>query len=334
MVEETPSAEWPGDPLGPRRPSMTEAAATVRRLMTEVDADAPDRAVVDDALLDPAAADDAARWRREVDLLLAERDRLVRGPGPLEVALPDHLTVSQLVLLHRDPQALARPLRRPMPSRPDPYARRGTAFHTWLEQRFGAVRLLDVDELPGAADEDAAPDDALAELQELFLASDWADRTPIEVEVPFATAVGGVVLRGRMDAVFADPGGRFDVVDWKTGRRPAGADERAAAIQLAAYRLAWAHLAGVPVEQVRAAFHYVRAGETVRPVDLLDAAGPGRAGHRPANRGRELAGQSAEGQFGQQRAAVGDHRVVEQRVGRVVGRCGGRVAAPAGRRRG
>ena len=49
---------------------------------------------------------------------------------------------------------------------PDPYARRGTAFHAWLEQRFGADRLLDLDELPGAADEDAAPDEELAALQE------------------------------------------------------------------------------------------------------------------------------------------------------------------------
>jgi DNA helicase-2/ATP-dependent DNA helicase PcrA len=160
-----------------------------------------------------------------------------------------------------------------MPSRPDPYARRGTAFHTWLEQRFGAVRLLDVDELPGAADEHAAPDEALAELQEKFLESPWADRIPVDVEIPFATMIGGVVVRGRMDAVFADTGGRFDVVDWKTGRPPAGADERAAAVQLAAYRLAWAELAAVPVKRVRAAFHYVRDGRTVRPADLLDAAG-------------------------------------------------------------
>ena len=204
---------------------MTEAAAVVRRLMSEADADVTRPGGGRRRRCStPAAADDAARWRREVDLLLAERDRLARGPGPLEVALPAHLSVSQLVLLRRDPQALARSLRRPMPPRPDPYARRGTAFHAWLEQRFGAVRLLDVDELPGAADDDAAPDDELAELQEPFLASEWADRTPVEVEVPFATAVAGVVLRGRMDAVFADPGGRFDVVDWKTGRRPAGAD--------------------------------------------------------------------------------------------------------------
>jgi DNA helicase-2/ATP-dependent DNA helicase PcrA len=90
------------------------------------------------------------------------------------------------------------------------------------------------------------------------------------VEVPFATEIGGVLVRGRMDAVFADAGG-YDVVDWKTGRRPAGPDADAAAVQLAAYRLAWAALAGVPVQQVRAAFHYVRDGVTVRPADLLDA---------------------------------------------------------------
>jgi DNA helicase-2/ATP-dependent DNA helicase PcrA len=32
-------------------------------------------------------------------------------------------------------------------------------------------------------------------------------------------------------------------------------------------------LAGVPVERVRAAFHYVAEGATVRPADLLDARG-------------------------------------------------------------
>jgi DNA helicase-2/ATP-dependent DNA helicase PcrA len=214
---------------------------------------------------------DIARWRREAALLLAERAERAQRDGPLEVALPGHLSVSQLVVLRRDPQALARSLRRPLPRPPAPYARRGTAFHAWLEQRFGAVRLLDVDELPGAADEGAADDAELTALQEAFLVGEWAQRTPVEVEVPFATSVAGVVVRGRMDAVFADPGGRFDVIDWKTGRRPSGDDASAAAVQLAAYRLAWSSLAGVPVEAVRAGFYYVRDAVTVRPADLLDA---------------------------------------------------------------
>jgi ATP-dependent DNA helicase UvrD/PcrA len=94
---------------------------------------------------------------------------------------------------------------------------------------------------------------------------------PHDVEVPFATVIAGVVIRGRMDAVYAAAGGRFDVVDWKTGSQPA--DGSAAGVQLAAYRLAWAALAGVPVERVSAAFFYVRDGVTVRPSDLLDEAG-------------------------------------------------------------
>jgi DNA helicase II / ATP-dependent DNA helicase PcrA len=265
-------AEWPADPLGGRRPAMAEAAALVRQYMATGSTPATGAApptIGGTADVDP----DLDRWRREADLLLAEREELAQRVGPIEVALPGHLSVSQLVALRRDPHGLARTLRRPMPARPDPYARRGTAFHAWLEQRFGAGRLLDIDELPGAADDDAAPDEALTELQERFLTSEWADRVPVEVEVPFATVVAAVVVRGRMDAVFAGPGTRFDVIDWKTGRVPVGAAADAAAVQLAAYRLAWAELAGVPLEQVRAAFHYVREGSTVRPVDLLDADG-------------------------------------------------------------
>ena len=254
------TASWPADPLGERRPVLDEAAGLVHaaRAGAPVAPDDPD---------DP--------WAQEIELLLAERASFAPDPqAPVEVTLPGHLSVSQLVTLRRDPQALARTLRRPLPARPDPYARRGTAFHAWLERRFGSVQLLDIDELPGAADEDAAPDEALARLQELFEASEWADRTPYAVEVGFATTVAGVVIRGRMDAVYAYPDGGFEVVDWKTGRRPApGREADAAAVQLAAYRVAWAELAGIPVERVRAAFHYVADGVTVRPVDLLDARG-------------------------------------------------------------
>jgi DNA helicase-2/ATP-dependent DNA helicase PcrA len=268
---------------------MAAAADLIRRMIANPDPDAAS-AFADLAAADPEVgaraelgADlaglpessedpDISRWRREAALLLAEREERTRRGGPIEVALPPQLSVSQLVVLRRDPLALARSLRRPLPQRPAPFARRGTAFHAWLEQRYGSMRLLDVDELPGAADDDAAADDELTALQQAFLAGEWADRTPVEVEVPFAATVGGLVVRGRMDAVFAEPGGRYDVIDWKTGRRPAAADASAAAVQLAAYRIAWASLAGVPVTRVRAGFHYVREGATVRPADLPDAA--------------------------------------------------------------
>ena len=82
--------------------------------------------------------------------------------------------------------------------------------------------------------------------------------------------LGDTVIRGRLDAVFRDPDGGWTIVDWKTGAVPSGSAARSAEVQLAAYRLAWSELTGTPVERVRAAFHYVRAGRTVRPVDLLD----------------------------------------------------------------
>ncbi|MDT4985230.1 MAG: ATP-dependent helicase UvrD/PcrA, partial [Pseudonocardiales bacterium] len=147
--------------------------------------------------------------------------------------------------------------------------------HTWLEQRWQLPTLLDVDELPGAAD-DGADDANFAELRAAFERSEWATRTPTEVEVPFEMTIADRIVRGRMDAVFGSVDAGWLVVDWKTGSRPTGAAARAAAVQLAAYRLAWARLCGLDdaeLHRVQAAFHYVRSNETVQPADLLDADG-------------------------------------------------------------
>ncbi|WP_040338380.1 ATP-dependent DNA helicase [Candidatus Blastococcus massiliensis] len=262
-LEEWPIGVWPTDPLSARRRRALSAAAELVESAAPHPLD-PERSLGEED-------DVVASWVRDADLLLRER---ARHAGPtVDVPLPSHLSVSALVTLRRDPAELARRLRRPMPAAPAPQARRGTAFHTWLEERFGAARLVDLDELPGSGDEFAAPDDELAALQEAFLASEWADRQPVEVEVPFETPLGPLTLRGRIDAVFADADGNFEVIDWKTGPPPSGAELAAAAVQLAAYRLGWSRLTGVPVEQVSAGFHHVGAKETVRPVDLLDEAG-------------------------------------------------------------
>ena len=276
------TAEWPVDPLasasGPasRRAAVEQGAALVRDAGGgDVLPGMPARPV---PIRDPDVAARVDEWRRDVDVLLAERDRLRRG-RVVAVELPAQLSVSQLVELERDPQELARSLRRPLPRPPAPLARRGTAFHLWLEQRWQQQTLLDIDELPGAADEGADDRDFEA-LRAAFEASPWAHRTPHEVEVPFEMTVDGRVIRGRMDAVFTDPSAdgpaAWLVVDWKTGRRPTGAAAAAAAVQLAAYRLAWARLCGLGDDQlhlVRAAFHYVRSNETVEPAALLDADG-------------------------------------------------------------
>jgi DNA helicase II / ATP-dependent DNA helicase PcrA len=262
------AASWPVDPLGSRRPDVVAGAELVRAALAEPQG-SPQRSG-----RGKAARTRAASWSRDVDVLLAERSALAAG-SVTDVALPSSLSVSQLVLLRQDPHRLARSIRRPVPERPAPLARRGTRFHAWLEERWGRQPLLDVDELPGAADE--GNDDAEFEaLRQAFTRSVWVSRTPIDVEVPFEMELDGSILRGRMDAVFADRGGGWTVVDWKTGRPPSGIAADAAAVQLAVYRLAWAALCGLgesELTQIRAAFHYVSQNVTVHPVDLLDADG-------------------------------------------------------------
>ncbi|WP_433782980.1 ATP-dependent helicase [Actinomycetospora sp. CA-101289] len=272
-------APWPLDPLGSRRAAVDEGAALVRaaRRRRAEQPEQPDPPEHAEETTAPEQAPDPDGWAADIEVLLAERaaarDRHAR------VLLPPQLSVSQLVDLAADPDALARRLRRPVPRAPDPRARRGTEFHAWLERWFSATELLEFDELPGAADEEAADAadpagaaDATA-LRDRFTASRWATRTPVAVEVPFETEVAGTLVRGRIDAVFADPDGGATVVDWKTGGLPRDDALPALAVQLAAYRLAWASLSGLPVERVRAALHYVRHDRTVAPADLLDAAG-------------------------------------------------------------
>ncbi|HEY2061444.1 MAG TPA: ATP-dependent DNA helicase [Amycolatopsis sp.] len=310
LVADSRTGRWPLDPLGDRRtgvstgvelvfaemaaaPPEPDPAAPVEKVETPVEtaADAdeewplpPEPEEFEDSFADEEPFEESEEdpsdevdpedpdgWASDTDVLLAERARARATVD--RVVLPSQLSVSQLVELAADADGLAQRLRRPLPLPPNSFARRGTAFHGWLEQRFSGDRLLEIDDLPGAADFGEAPDSDFEELQEAFERSEWADRVPLAVEIPFSADVEGITLRGRMDAVYADADGGWTVVDWKTGGVPSAERLPALSVQLAAYRLAWAALKGVPVERVRAAFHYVRPGHTLRPADLLDAEG-------------------------------------------------------------
>ncbi|WP_395725651.1 ATP-dependent helicase [Nakamurella sp.] len=208
-------------------------------------------------------------WVADVSTLLAERS--ARSGRALDVELPGTISVTSLVELAEDPAELARRLSRPVPTEPAGRLRRGTDFHAWLERRLRGDALLELRDLPGAGDAWVGDDPELEDLKQRFLTSTWGDRVPVDVEVPFATRIAGMGVRGRVDAIFADDDGGVTVVDWKTGRPPLR--DGPAAVQLACYRLAIAELLGLPLSRVRAAFHYVRAGITVAPANLLDAAG-------------------------------------------------------------
>ncbi|UXA15041.1 ATP-dependent helicase [Mycobacterium sp. SMC-8] len=247
-------AVWPEDPLGGRRAHTDRGAQLVASAMS---AESP-----------PDPTPDVHEWAADVDALLAERERAARRPVR---PLPQQLSVSAMVELGRDPEAVAARLQRRLPRRPDAQALLGSAFHDWVQRYFQAEKLFDLDDLPGAVDADRDDRGELEELQNAFVVSPWAARTPIDVEVPFDMMIGARVVRGRIDAVFADDDGGVTVLDWKTGELPPTEEElRHNAVQLSVYRLAWARLHDCPLSSVRAAFHYVRSGRTVIPDHLPD----------------------------------------------------------------
>jgi DNA helicase-2/ATP-dependent DNA helicase PcrA len=257
---------WPA-PFAPERLARREEAARLVRAALAEEARASGPAAAPAPA--PAGADAEADqgWAAEADLLLSELRAERRGERL--VPLPARLTASQVVLLAEDPDELARRLARPLPQRPAARARRGTRFHTWVESLYGDRPLLDPEDLPGARD-DGLDDATLAALKESFLASSYAERRPVAVEAPFELVVGGRVVRGRIDAVYADDDdGGYDVIDYKTGEVPK--DFAAAALQLTVYRLAWAGIAGVDPARVRAGFLYVATNTLRRPDTLLDA---------------------------------------------------------------
>ncbi|VVJ24682.1 ATP-dependent DNA helicase SCO5184 [Amycolatopsis camponoti] len=258
LVSDSRKGRWPVDPLADRRTGVQTGVELVSEALSTVDEIESEE-------------DDPDGWLTDTDVLLEEwarKDDRVR-----RVPLPSRLSVSQLVALADDAGKLAADLSRPLPMEPNSFARRGTEFHGWLERRFAGDQLIEIDDLPGAADFGEAPDTDFEELQTEFEKSEWAARVPVAVEVSFSADVEGITLRGRMDAVFRHPDGYWEVVDWKTGAVPPESRLPALAVQLAAYRMAWAALKNVPVEEVRAAFHYVRANRTIRPADLLDPEG-------------------------------------------------------------
>lgn len=250
-IENPITAQWPRDPLGNRRQAFDAAIELVKS--------APNHS------LQESSSDEINSWIGDAEALINEQHK-VKDPT-IHVALPPRLSTSTLVALHKDPQELALNIRRPMPRGQDQYSRRGTAFHLWVERQFTDAATLFGDEYLDYLDP-LEEDSTLEVLKSTWLNSEFATRTPVRVEVPFETTISGILVRGRIDAVYATADG-FEVVDWKTGSTKLDAS---AAVQLAMYRLAWAKLSGTDISKISAAFHYVPTGVTDRPADLLDEA--------------------------------------------------------------
>ncbi|MFT3799505.1 UvrD-helicase domain-containing protein [Microbacterium sp.] len=235
--------QWPLDPLGARRGVVTAAAARAD-------------AAVDAALPAPT---------RELELLLAERAARER---PAKPAAPVRIPASRFKDYLGDAPALARA----MPERPYRQTRLGTRFHAWVERRSGLVGAgASPDDVLWEQDDEDAADAELAALQERFLASEWADLQPLEVETEIDVAVPDALGDGaprvvicKLDAVYRR-GDRIEIVDWKTGRPPRTAAERdERMLQLQLYRRAYHAKHGTPLEEIDVVLFYVADGLTLR----------------------------------------------------------------------
>ena len=252
-LENPQTATWPRDYLGEKRAQFDAALELVSSSVVHPLVESSDAEV--------------NSWIMDAHSLITEHRN--RASDTVTVPLPSRLSTSTLVSLHENPQELALNIRRPMPRGQDQYSRRGTAFHLWVERQFTDAATLFGDEYLDYLDP-LDDDSKLEDLKAAWLKSGFANRTPARVEVPFETTIAGVLIRGRIDAVYKSQDGAgdgFQVVDWKTGSKQLG---KSAQVQLAMYRLAWAKLSGCDISKISAAFHYVPTGITDQPADLLD----------------------------------------------------------------
>ena len=249
-------------------PSQSKEVTKLREVAAVVEVSEPFTKNEVEQILKSSADDEKVSLLTDLGMIINE---IQSKSSKQNIVLPTRLSVSTLLYLANDPQELALRLRRPMPNHIDKYARRGTEFHLWLENHFKHPSLISMDELfNNDLSSDLMQDAPLDKLQNAWLASDWANREPVAVEVGFETMIDTTLIRGRIDAVYQTTADHYEVVDWKTGKVKSGQDLQTAAIQLAMYRLAFSKLKGVPIENISAAFHYVLDNETVRPADILN----------------------------------------------------------------
>lgn len=252
---------WPLDPLGARADRVLRAADALRSEFATSDAERTGRSPIDET----------------TRLLLAEREAARSASASFsseEAGLPERVTASTFHEFVENTAEAERRRLRPVPQRPYRRTRVGNHFHEWVERRATTARGtalplfgFDPEEWdPGRAEFDLERE--LEPLIERFERSRWADRQPIAVELQVTLPFAGRSLVCKLDAVYRDGDGddaRYEVVDWKSGRPPRDAAERASRfLQLDLYRHAYALWAGVDPARIDVSLFYVAEGQELR----------------------------------------------------------------------
>jgi DNA helicase-2/ATP-dependent DNA helicase PcrA len=184
------------------------------------------------------------------------------------VKLPVRIPASRFKEFVYDLPKIVEMYRRPMPEQPYKQTMAGTLFHAWVEQRFGVLSAsdeLDAIELSKDADQTQK---TVEELREIFENSRFAKMTPHSIESEIQVTIKGNTFICKLDAVFKTDGG-YEIVDWKTGKPPVGDKEIAErALQLALYRMAFARLHKVAVEEIEVCLYYVADDLEIKPEEV------------------------------------------------------------------
>jgi DNA helicase II / ATP-dependent DNA helicase PcrA len=211
------------------------------------------------------AFDQLSADRRTVAHHLRERE----DPGATHPWIPTTASVGGVIEYARCPKRFYWTAVRPLPRFSGPAARIGTEIHRWIErQSRGQATLLEIDDVPDlTAEELAGEPGKMADLRRRFERSRFADKVPLFAERPFLLSVDGFVIRGRIDAIYGEPDGPWEVVDYKTGRQPA-ADDEIARLQLDVYALACLDVWHKRADQLTLTYLYLATGaETTHRVE-------------------------------------------------------------------
>jgi DNA helicase-2/ATP-dependent DNA helicase PcrA len=217
---------------------------------------------VQPSLLDALGDQDRGAFER----LSGDRRRLAAHlleseaePGAAGRVAPRTLSASSLVDHAKCPKRFYWTVVRPLPRFSGPAARVGTDIHRWIERRSaGQGRLLEPDDPVDLTHEELAGDPGRIErLRQAFLASPYAERTPLFAERPFLLRIGPYAVGGRIDAIYGEPDGPWEVVDWKTGMGAADP------LQLELYGLACVRIWHRRPEDLTLTYAYLARDEVV-----------------------------------------------------------------------
>jgi len=273
---------WPGPALSAPADALFEKGWR-RAAATAVRAGGVDAAELIPRGLDPAEVRAAAEPNRSLATHLLEREAkekpalwTERELGPSRPWppgrprwMPASIAVGGIIDYARCPKRFYWSAVRPLPRFSGPAARIGTEIHKWIERRSsGQSVLIELEEQPDLTPEELAQQPGKMErLRQAFLESRFAQVVPLYTERPFLLHVDGSTVSGRIDAVYELPGGRWEVVDYKTGQPPAEGDPLQG-LQLDLYALACVEVWRKSPEDLVLTYFYLSSEQEVsRPAE-------------------------------------------------------------------